>query len=108
MLCFRHDDDDDDHGVRRADTARALARWRRLGASHEATDTLHREMCLAPYQPHGMVIAFVVDYDTFYFFALNRVAILIYYSTSLSIQLNRFDRPLPQPLVRVGFAPDRV
>ena len=69
MLCFRHDDDDeDDHSVRRADTARALARWRRLGASHEATDTLHRAMCLAPYQPHGMVVAIAVESVTFYFF----------------------------------------
>ncbi len=69
MLCFHHDDDDDDdHGVRRADTARALARWRRLGASHEATDTLHRAMCLAPYQPHGVVIAIAVESVTFYFF----------------------------------------
>jgi hypothetical protein len=101
-------DDDDDHDVRRANTARALAPWRRLRALHEATDTLHRAMCLAPYQPHGMVIAFVVDYDTFYFFALNRVAILIYYSTSLSIQLNRFDLPPPQPLVRIASALDRV
>jgi hypothetical protein len=69
VLCFHHDDDDDDdHGVRRADTARALARWRRLGASHEATDTLHRAMCLAPYQPHGVVIAIAVESVTFYFF----------------------------------------
>jgi hypothetical protein len=49
VLCFRHDDDDDDHGVRRANMARALAQWRRLGASHEATNTLHPVMCLAPY-----------------------------------------------------------
>jgi hypothetical protein len=64
---FSSDDEDDDHGVRRADTARALARWRRLGALHEATDTLHREMCLAPYCPVGMVIAFAVKSVTFYF-----------------------------------------
>ena len=75
MLCFRHDDDDDDHGVRRANMARALARWWRLGASHEATDTLHRAMCLAPYCPVGMVITFVVDYVTFYYIVNNRVAI---------------------------------
>ena len=75
MLCFCHDDNDDDYGVRRANTARALARWRRLGASHEATDTLHREMCLTPYCPVGMVIAFVVDYVTFYYIVNNRVAI---------------------------------
>jgi hypothetical protein len=69
VLCFRHDNnDDDDHGIRRDDTARALARWQRLGASHEATDTLHRAMCLAPYQPHGMVVAIAVESVTFYFF----------------------------------------
>jgi hypothetical protein len=67
VLCFRHYDDDDDHGVRRADTAQAIARWRRLGALHEATDTLHWEMCLAQYCP-GMVIAFVVESVTVYFF----------------------------------------
>ena len=75
VLCTRRDDDDDDHGVCRANTAQALARWRRLGASHEATDTLHRAMCLAPYCPVGMVIAFVVDYVTFYYIVNNRVAI---------------------------------
>ena len=64
----------DDHGVRRANTARALARWRRLGASHEATETLHWVMCLASYQPCGMVIVFIVDCVTFYFFVDNRVA----------------------------------
>jgi hypothetical protein len=49
--------DGDDHGVRRADTARAHARWRYLVDSHEATNTLHRSMCLAPYLPVGMVVA---------------------------------------------------
>ena len=58
VLCFRHEDDDDD----------ALAWWRRLGASHEATDTLHRAMCLTPYFPVGMVIAFAVESVKFYFF----------------------------------------
>jgi hypothetical protein len=43
VLCIRRDDDDDDHGVRQANTARALAWWQRLGASHEATDTLHHQ-----------------------------------------------------------------
>ena len=65
---FSSDDDDDDHGVRRADTARALARWRRLVASHEATDMLHRAMCLTTYCPVGMVIAFAVECVKFYFF----------------------------------------
>ena len=68
MLCFHHDDDDNDHGVRRANTARALAQWWRLGALHEATDTLHQEMCLAPYCPFGMVITIAVKSVTFYFF----------------------------------------
>jgi hypothetical protein len=71
VLCFRHDDDDDDHGIRRANTARALARWRRLGALHEATNALHWAMCLTPYCPIGMVIAFVVKSVTFYFFVNN-------------------------------------
>ncbi len=43
-------------------------RWWRLGTSHEATDTLHQAMFLAPYQPHGMVIAITVESVTFYFF----------------------------------------
>ena len=74
VLCFCHDEDDDDHGIRRANTAQALARWRRLGASHEATNTLHRAICLTPYCPVGMVVAFIVDCITFYFFIVNRVA----------------------------------
>jgi hypothetical protein len=68
VLCFRHDDDDDDNGVHRADTTRALAWWRRLGASHESTNMPHRAMCLAPYCLVGMVIAFAVKSVTFYFF----------------------------------------
>ena len=67
MLCFRHADDDDDHGVRRADRARALARWQRLGASHEATNTLHRSMCLAPSLPVGRVVAIAVESVTLYY-----------------------------------------
>ena len=67
MLCFDHGNGND-HGVRRANTARALARWRRLGAFHEATDALHQAMCLAPYCPVGMVIAFAVESVKFYFF----------------------------------------
>jgi hypothetical protein len=30
-------------------------------ASHEATDTLHRAMCLVPYLPGGMVVAIAVE-----------------------------------------------
>ncbi len=44
MLCYHRDNDDDYHGVRRANTAQALARWWRLGASHEALEMPHWEM----------------------------------------------------------------
>ena len=64
---FSHDGDGDDHGVRRANTARAHAQWRNLVALHEATDTLYREMCLAPYLPGGMVVAIAVESVTFYY-----------------------------------------
>ena len=76
VLCICCDDDDDDHGVRQANTAQALARWWHLGALHEATDTLHRSMCLALYCPVGMVIGFVLKSVTFYFFVVNRGAII--------------------------------
>ena len=35
-------------------------------ASHEATNTLHQEMCLAPYLPGGMVVAIAVESITSY------------------------------------------
>ena len=44
-MCFHRDNDDNDHGICRVNMARALAQWQRLGASHEATKTLHRAMC---------------------------------------------------------------
>ena len=75
LCCVFTNGGGDDHGVRRANTARALARWRRLGASHEATDTLHRAMCLAPYCPIGMVVAIAIKYVTFCYIVNNRVAI---------------------------------
>jgi hypothetical protein len=56
--------DGNDHGDRRADTAQAHAQWRYLVASHEATDTLQRLMCLAPYLPGGMVVAIAVESAT--------------------------------------------
>ena len=58
---FSHNGDGDDHGVRRANTARAHARWQHIVALHEATDTLHRAMWLAPYLPGGMVVAIAVE-----------------------------------------------
>ncbi len=63
---FSHDGDGDDHGVRQADTAQAHARWQHIVASHEATDTLHRLMCLVPYLPGDMVVAITVESITSY------------------------------------------
>jgi hypothetical protein len=67
LCCVLTNGDGDDHGVRRTDTARAHAQWRYLVASHEATDTLHRSMCLAPYLPGGMVVAIAVESATLYY-----------------------------------------
>ena len=60
-----------DHGVRQADTVQAHTQWRHLLALHEATNTLHRVTCLAPYLPGGMVVAIAVDYITFYYIVDN-------------------------------------
>jgi len=65
-VVFSHDGDGDDHGVRRADTTRAHARWQHIVASHEATDTLYRAMCLALYLLGGMVVAIAVESVTSY------------------------------------------
>jgi hypothetical protein len=43
-------------------------------ASHEATDTLYRSMCLAPYLPGGMVVAIAVESATLYFIVNNRLS----------------------------------
>jgi len=64
LCCVLTNSDGNDHGVRRADTARAHAQWRYLVASHEATDTLHRSMCLAPHLPGGMVVTITVESAT--------------------------------------------
>jgi hypothetical protein len=53
--------------MRQADTVRAHAQWRYLVASHEATDTLHRSMCLAPYLPGGMVVTIAVELAKLYY-----------------------------------------
>jgi hypothetical protein len=67
LCCVSHNGDGNDHGVRRADTVRAHARWRYLVALHEATDTLHRSMCLVPYLPVGMVVAITVESAKLYY-----------------------------------------
>jgi hypothetical protein len=66
VFIVHNDDDNNDHGVRWVNLARALARWRHLGASNEATNTLHWSMCLAPYQPSGMIVAFTINVITFF------------------------------------------
>jgi hypothetical protein len=38
-----------------------------LVALHEATDTLHPSMCLAPYLPGGMVVAIAIESATLYY-----------------------------------------
>ncbi len=58
--CFGRDGNSDDHGIRRADTAGAHARWRHLVALHEATNTLYQVTCFAFYLPGGMVVAIAV------------------------------------------------
>jgi hypothetical protein len=73
LCCVSHNGDGDDHGIRRADTAQAHAQWRHLVASHEATDTLHRAMCLVPFLPDGMVVEIAVDSITFYYIALDNL-----------------------------------
>ena len=67
----------DDHGVRRADTARAHARWRNLVASHEATTTLYWDMCLTPYLPSGMVVTITVKSTTLYYIVYYRLTSFI-------------------------------
>jgi hypothetical protein len=47
-----------DHGGRRGDTARALARWQHLVALHEATDVLHWAM--RPALHHGIRMVFKI------------------------------------------------
>jgi hypothetical protein len=44
-----------------------MIRWQHIVASHEATDKLHRAMCLAPYLPVSMVVAIAVESVTFYY-----------------------------------------
>ena len=44
---------------------------RREVASHEATDMLHRSMCLAPYLPGGMVVAITVESTTLVYYIVD-------------------------------------
>jgi hypothetical protein len=55
------------NGDRRVDLAQAHTRWQHLVALHEATNTLHRAMRLAPYLLGGMVVAIAADRVKFYY-----------------------------------------
>jgi hypothetical protein len=82
LCCVSHNGNGDDHGIRQADTARAHARWWNLVASHEATNTLYREMCLMPYLPGGMVVAITVESATLFYIVYNRIT-SFYFITQL-------------------------
>ena len=57
----------DDHGIRRGDTGRILARWRRPVASHEALDVLHREMHAVSHRRIRMAIEMPSKVGEFFF-----------------------------------------
>ncbi len=66
LCCVLTNGDGNDHGVRRANTAQAHARWHYLVASHEATNKA--------YLPGGMVIGIAVESVTLYFIVNNRLS----------------------------------
>ena len=70
-LCFGHDSNGNDHGVRRANTMQARARWQHLVALHEATDMLHQVTCLVPYLPGGTAATIAVKSVTLYYIVDN-------------------------------------
>ena len=65
LFVFSYDSNKDDHGVLQTDRVQALAQWRHILDSHEATDTLHRVMCLTLYLPGGTVVPIAIDSGTF-------------------------------------------
>jgi hypothetical protein len=65
VCCVFSHTDNNDHGSRRGNTARALARWQRLVASDEATVALHWAMLIALYRPGSMVINIAIELGTF-------------------------------------------
>jgi hypothetical protein len=69
-----YDDNKDDHGVCRADTAQALALSWHFLALHKATVRLHWSVCFMPNQPGGMVVAFAIHSFTFFYIIDNRLA----------------------------------
>ncbi len=68
---FFHPANKDDHGGRRGNTAQALTPWQHPVTLREAKDALHQAMCIAPYQPGGMVIKIAGEFDVFYYIVDN-------------------------------------
>jgi hypothetical protein len=66
VCCFFSHTNDDEHGGRWGNIARALTRWRRLVASCQSIDALHWAMFIVLYRPGGMVIKFAVKFVTFF------------------------------------------
>jgi hypothetical protein len=85
VLLFSLYNNANDHGV----MVQALDWWWHwhLGASHEATNTLHRLMCLASYESGGMVVAFTIDSFTFFYIKDNRLAKKLI----ITLTVNRFN-----------------
>ncbi len=74
VCCAFSHANDDDHGGRRGDKTRALARLQRLVASFEATVALHQAMLIALYRPGGMVIEIAIKLVTFVYIINNSAA----------------------------------
>jgi hypothetical protein len=66
--------DNDDHGSRQGNTARALTQWQHLVASCEATDALHWAMFIALFRPGSMAIKLTVEFFYIFYILDNSVA----------------------------------
>ncbi len=64
----------DDHGSRWGNTARALAQWLHPVTLREATDALHQAMRLVPYHSGGMIVEIAGKFATFVYIVDNWVA----------------------------------
>jgi hypothetical protein len=66
-----------DHGGHQGNVARAIARWRDIVASHEATNAFHWAMHIAPYCPGGMAIEIVTNLPAFFVSSMSLLATTI-------------------------------
>jgi hypothetical protein len=83
----------------------ALAQWQHLVALHEAMDTLHWMMHIAPCRPGGMVIKIIVNLTTFFYIVDYK---RINYSFMFTILLSCFNHALAQPLIHIPLVLDWV